>query len=59
MMVDNASEVTSKKTCRYAEYGSFEHLLFVLFSFVFIFFAQMLIRLIFPLNRFLEAILLF
>ena len=30
VMVDYVREVTVKKTCKYGEYGSFEHLLFLL-----------------------------
>ena len=28
LMVDNLKEITVKKSCKYGEYGSFEHLLF-------------------------------
>ena len=29
MMADYVKEMTVKKSCRYAQYGSFEHLLFL------------------------------
>ena len=28
-MADHVSEMTSEKSCKYSEYGSFEHLLFL------------------------------
>ena len=35
MMVDHVRKMTVKKSCKYGEYGSFQHLLFLLVNFFF------------------------